>query len=137
MASSFFGIFMLTWALSGFLSLQPWGQSPGPGTGEGIAQSLSGGAADLGSFFQEVDPDEWNEALGGRLAKEVEFVNIQGDPYYLIRGVEEHSLLVAANPGIASENLFDNLFDVARSSLVTRQETFSIESLMRRDSPFP
>ena len=133
-AGSFFGIFMLTWVISGALSLGPWGRAPGPGTGEGIPQSLSGGAADLGSFFQEVDPEEWNAALGGRLAKEVEFVNIQGDPYYLIRGIEEHPLLIAANPGIVSENLFENLFDIARSPLAIRQETFSIESLMSRVS---
>ncbi len=134
MAGSFFGIFMLTWVLSGILSLEPWGRAPGPGTGEGIPQSLSGGTADLGSFFQGVDPDEWNDALGGRLAKEVEFVNIQGDPYYLIRGIEERPLLIAANPGIVSENLFENLFDIAESPLAIRQETFAIESLMSRVS---
>ena len=125
---------MLTWVISGALSLGPWGWASGRGTGEGIAQSLSGGAADLGSFFQEVDPEEWNDALGGRLAKEVEFVNIQGDPYYLIRGIEERPLLIAAIPGIVSENLFENLFDIAESPLATRQETFSIESLMSRVS---
>ncbi len=131
-ARSFFGIFMFTWVLSGALSLEPWGRAPGPGTGEGIPQSLSGGAADLGSFFQGVDHEEWDEALGGRRPKEVEFINIQGDPYYLIRGIEEEPLLISVNPSMASENLFENLFDLAEKPLEIRQETFPIESVMNR-----
>ena len=54
------------------------------------------------------------EALPGRAPKEVEFLRIQGAPYYVARGVEPKPLLVAANP------------------LRIRREPFSIESLMDR-----
>ena len=85
--------------------------------------------ADLGAF-QLVGPEEWNEALGGRAAKEIDFVSIQGDPYYLVRGVEEQPLLVSADQSRASVTLFDR----AERPLEIRQETFPIESLITRVS---
>ena len=109
-----FGVFTVTWLFSGMMSLEPfeWA-SGGGGSGRGVRTAIAGGPLDV-ALFPRVDAAAWEEALPGRPPKEMEFVRIQGDPYYIARGVEAKPLLVAANP------------------LRIRREPFSIESLMDR-----
>lgn len=94
----FFGVFALTWVFSGLLSMEPgnWASSGGMDPG-GIQQLLAGGDLDLNQF-PALDGAAWNKALNGRAAKEVEFQWIQGEPHFVVRGVEPRPLLLSAKP---------------------------------------
>jgi len=109
-----FGVFALTWAMSGFLSMSPfrWFDA-GSGGGRAIPQTLSGGALDL-SLFPPIDPSAWAAALGGRAAKVIELRRIQGEPYFVVRTDDGAPTLVHAAP------------------VAVRREAFSIESLVER-----
>src|SRR5262249_26839324 len=109
----FFGIVTLTWVFSGMLSMEPWFWASGGGSGDGIPDALAGGPLDL-STFPSTTASDWARILPGHSAKEIEFVRIQGESYYVVRGAESHPLLVSANP------------------LQIRREPFSMESLMSR-----
>ena len=83
-----FGVFTLTWVFSGLLSMQPWDWTTTEGgSGAGLRQAFTGRPLELTSFPLP-DADAWRHALGGRTPKEVEFVNVQGEPHYLVRGVD-------------------------------------------------
>jgi hypothetical protein len=124
-----FGIFTFTWVFSGMLSMEPWGWASGGGTGDGIPRALSGGAVDIAKFAP-VDPKVWNEALEGRIAKEVAFINVQGEPYYLVRGADEQPFLVS--PSATGAGASENLFDLVDKPLEVKREPFSIESILER-----
>jgi hypothetical protein len=117
-----FGIFTFTWVFSGLLSMQPLDWASRGTTGDGIPRALRGGAVNL-SDFRAIDAAAWMQALGGRSPKEIGFLRIQGDPYYLVSGVEDKPLLVRAN----SENLF-RLDEPAPPEI--RREPFSVESIV-------
>lgn len=108
-----FGVFTLTWVFSGLLSMEPFSWFSSGGSGNGMRQAFSGGPVDL-ERFKAIDPAAWSAALSGRAAKEIDFVRIQGEPYYVVRGAEEKPVLVAAD------------------SLTVRAEPFSMDSLMSR-----
>jgi len=109
-----FGLFTLTWVFSGLLSMQPWDwTSTEGGSGAGLRQAFTGRPLDLGGF-PIPGAAAWQEALGGRSPKEVEFVNVQGEPYYVVRGVEERPMLLTVQP------------------LAVRTSLFSTESLLAR-----
>ena len=101
-----FGVVSLTWVFSGLLSMEPFFWASGGGTGDRIPQALRGGALDLARFPKP--------ALPGNNIKEVEFLRIQGEPYYLVRGTTDEPLLVSAG------------------SSQIRHESFSTESLLNR-----
>jgi hypothetical protein len=61
-----------------------------------VAEALSGGALDL-SQFPKFDAGAWEPLLSGRPIKEREFRRLQGEPYYVVRGVAP-ALLVATRP---------------------------------------
>ena len=123
-----FGIFTFTWVLSGMLSMQPLGWASRGNTGDGIPLALSGGAKNL-SAFPALDANAWTQALGQRAPKEITFLRIQGDPYYLVSGVEDKPLLVRANQAQSAENLF-HLEE--QTPLEVRREPFSVDSLTSR-----
>jgi hypothetical protein len=101
-----FGVFTLTWVFSGLLSMQPWDWTTTEGgSGAGLRQAFTGRPLDLSSFALP-DAAAWNQALGGRAAKEVEFVNVQGEPHYLVRGVEETPVLMTVHPLAVRTGLF-------------------------------
>jgi hypothetical protein len=108
-----FGVFTLTWVFSGLLSMEPWNWASGGGSGSGMRQAFTGGALDL-SRFPTTDAAAWAQMLPGREIKEIEFLRIQDEPHYAVRGVEPEPVLVSANP------------------LRIRHEPFSMESLMQR-----
>ncbi|HEV8259162.1 MAG TPA: PepSY domain-containing protein, partial [Burkholderiales bacterium] len=84
-----FGVFALTWVFSGLLSMEPFFWASEGGTGERIPQALRGGALDLTRFPKL--------ALPPGQVKEVEFLRIQGEPYYLLRKDSAGPLLVSAD----------------------------------------
>jgi len=105
MTGSVFGFFCLTWVFSGLLSMEPFFWASGGGTGNRISQALRGGPLDLSRFPKL--------ALPPGHFKEVEFLRIQDEQYYVIRNELEGPLLVSAD------------------SSQVRHDIFSTESLMR------
>lgn len=78
-----FGLFALTWAFSGLMSMEPFAWT----NERGLAvrrDALSGGPLELDGFGR-FDADGWTALLGGRVLKELELVRIHGEPYYIAR----------------------------------------------------
>jgi hypothetical protein len=100
-----FGVFSLTWVFSGLLSMEPFFWASGGGTGNRIPQVLRGGSLDFAAF---------EKLPRGEGIKEIDFVTIQGGPYY-----------ISHRPGSEPELI------VARS-LESRREPFSAESVLAR-----
>jgi len=92
-----FGVFTLTWVFSGFLSMEPWDWASEGGLGEGMRAAFSGGPLDI-MQFPSMDPVSWNSIFPDKNIKEVEFLRIQGNPYYAVRGYGEEPTLVSALP---------------------------------------
>ena len=121
LAGAVFGAFTLTWAFSGLMSMDPWGWP----TARGLQldrDTFTGGPLDL-SRFPAKPSEAWKELGRGQDIKEVEFVRLQDDPYYLVQ-------LTPATQG-AEQAVPDQLL-VAADSLSIREEPFSVESLMSR-----
>jgi hypothetical protein len=107
-----FGVFALTWVFSGWLSMEPGNWAASHNSTIRVAEALSGGPLDL-SQFSGFDPRAWEPLLSGRPVKELEFRRLQGEPYYVVRGVAP-ALLVAARP------------------LHVRSDAFPLESIVER-----
>jgi uncharacterized iron-regulated membrane protein len=60
-----FGVFSVTWAFSGMLSMEPWSWASRGGSGDGIYGALAGGPLDLAEF-PAFNAAEWNRLLPGR-----------------------------------------------------------------------
>jgi hypothetical protein len=82
-SGALFGVFTLTFAFSGLVSMEPWGWTNAPGL-ELPRSALSGGALDL-SRFPAWDARAWDRVLDGRPAKEIEFARMLDEPYYVVR----------------------------------------------------
>jgi hypothetical protein len=94
--------------------MQPWDwTSTDGGSGAGLRQALAGRPVNLASFRLPA-ATAWSAALAGRTPKEVEFLNIQGNPHYLVRGVEAKPVLMTVDP------------------LAVRTESFSVPSILSR-----
>ena len=78
-----FGVFTLTWAFSGLLSMEPFEWTNARGL-EVSRDVFTGGPADL-SKFAAMDPATWRRVLDGRGIKEVDFVRILDEHYYVVR----------------------------------------------------
>ena len=101
-----FGVFSLTWVFSGLLSMEPFFWASGGGTGNRVSQALRGGLLDLAGFPKFVLPEQ--------KIKEVEFVRIQGEPYYLVHNGSPEPLLISAFSSQVRRDLFST------ESLLTR-----------------
>jgi hypothetical protein len=100
-----FGFFSLTWVFSGLLSMEPFFWASGGGTGNRIPQALRGGPLNFAEFEQ---------LPRGEAIKEIDFVMIQGEAYY-----------VSHRPGSEPEI-------IATRSLESRHEPFPVESVLAR-----
>jgi hypothetical protein len=78
-----FGIFTLTWAFSGLLSMEPfeWTNARGLDVRRDV---FTGGPVDL-SRFAMMEKATWQRVLDGRGIKEVDFVRIQDEHYFVVR----------------------------------------------------
>jgi hypothetical protein len=132
---AFFGVFTLTWAFSGLLSMEPfeWTDAPGLTVPRDV---FTGGLINL-SKFAAPDPVAWNRVLKGRAIKEVEFERIQDEHYYIVRQAPD-----AREEGRRAERLHqpysvtgsvdrDRVL-LAADTLEVRREPFSTESLLAR-----
>lgn len=90
-----FGVFTLTWAFSGMLSMEPfeWSQRDG-GFESGLHDAFPGGPADR-SEFPALVAANWKNVLGERPIKEIEFAEIMNEPHYIVRGAPDQT----AEPG--------------------------------------
>jgi hypothetical protein len=78
-----FGIFTLTFAFSGLLSMEPYEWT----NAEGLAfdrDTFAGGALDFAAF-PKVEPAVWSRVTESRGIKEVDFTRIQDAAYYVVR----------------------------------------------------
>jgi hypothetical protein len=78
-----FGVFTLTFAFSGALSMEPWDWTNAEGL-ELPRDVLSGGPVEL-TMFTAHNTAAWDQVLGGEPAKEVEFARMLDEPYYIVR----------------------------------------------------
>jgi len=101
-----FGVFSLTWVFSGLLSMEPFFWASGGGTGNRIPQALRGGPLELNAF-EKLPP-----ARAG--LKEIEFVRVQDNSYYVTHSANSDPALVSAR------------------SLELRTEPFPTDSLLER-----
>jgi hypothetical protein len=106
-----FGLFAVTWAFSGLLSMEPFEWTNATGIGV-PPTALSGGRLELAAF-PRMEPAAWQRLLGGAPLKEVELARMQGAPYYIVHR--------ASRPLI-----------VSAMTLEPRTQPFSTESIVSR-----
>ena len=130
-----FGVFTLTWAFSGLLSMEPFAWTNAEGL-EVRRDVFTGGPVDL-KDFQALDAPTWQQLADGRAVKEVDFVRIQDEPYYVVRRAPESELEARKRErlhqpyGVTGQTDPDRLLVSART-LEVRREPFSIDSLVNR-----
>ena len=80
-----FGVFTLTFVFSGWLSMEPWGWATRAGRfGGELREAFTRSAGDLAAF-PALTADAWKTIAAGQLIKEVEYVRIQDEPFFLVR----------------------------------------------------
>lgn len=92
-----FGAAALTWAFSGFLSMEPWGWASDDGDAESrITAALAGGPPDLTRFppFDAPALSPWG--TGATRPKEIELTWIQDAPYYIAHAAAGRGQVVDA-----------------------------------------
>lgn len=123
-----FGVFTLTFAFSGLLSMEPWAWTNAPGLAL-PRDVLTGGPLEL-RRYTTWDRAAWDGVLDGRPAKEIELARIMDEPYYIVRRgsvardegdrerlhqpypirharIEDHRLLVSADGFRVRDQAFD------------------------------
>jgi hypothetical protein len=130
-----FGVFTLTWAFSGLLSMEPFAWTRA--TGLSVRRdAFTGGPVDL-SRFPAMEPAAWARVLDGRSIKEVEFARIQDEHYYVVRQSPDEQRTQAPRerlhqPYNVTGSTEPDRVVVAAKTLEIRREPFSIDSLMTR-----
>ena len=129
-----FGLFTLTWAFSGLVSMEPWGWTEAPGV-EVEREVFTGGAPDL-SQFPAIDATAWQRLLGGRAVKEVDFARLQNDHYFVVRQAPEAAPIDPRERLHAPYDITGRVEPyrvlVHAATLQVRDEPFSAESLLTR-----
>jgi hypothetical protein len=130
-----FGVFTLTWAFSGLLSMEPFEWTNARGV-EVPREALTGGDPDL-SRFTALDAGTWSDVLGGRAIREIEFARIHDAHYYVVRqspltaDVERPRERLHQPYPVTGRVEPDRVLVDART-LDVRREPFSAESLTSR-----
>jgi hypothetical protein len=130
-----FGVFTLTWAFSGLLSMEPYAWT----NAEGLEVSRSvftGGPVELAAFTAP-DAATWDRVLDGRGIKEVEFARIQGEHYYVVRQAPRDAAVAQRRerlhqPYNVSGRVAPDRVLVNARTLEVRHEPFSTASLVAR-----
>jgi hypothetical protein len=129
-----FGVFTLTWAFSGLLSMEPFAWTNAPGI-EVRRDVFTGGRLDLANY-RAMNPAEWEHLVDGRGIKEVELARIQDEHYYMVRLA--HDPEAAKRPERLHQPYYitgraesDRLL-VSAGTLQIRREPFSVDSLLNR-----
>lgn len=83
-----FGVFALTWVFSGLLSMEPFAWTSATGLSIDDA-ALEGEPVDIDAYA-ELAAVDWPRVLGaGVLPKEIEYVQVAGEPYFAVRATAE------------------------------------------------
>jgi uncharacterized iron-regulated membrane protein len=130
-----FGVFTLTFAFSGLLSMEPFAWTSAEGL-DVRRDVFTGGPLDL-SRFGPMDATAWERTMSGRTIKEIEFTRIQDRHYYVVRhaAASEHTLLRPERlhqPYPVTGRAEQDRLLIAADTLEVRREPFSVDSLMAR-----
>lgn len=131
-----FGVLTLTWVFSGMLSMEPWAWTERDGLGRGLRQALTGGPLDL-SAFPATNAETWARVLGDRTVKEVEFVRIMDEPYYVVRGSRDRQAETGwpdggHQPYFVMRDPDRERIVLSAKSLEPRGDGFAVESIVSR-----
>jgi len=130
-----FGVFSVTWAFSGLVSMEPWAWTNQRGV-ELRAGALSGGRLDLAAF-PRMDPAAWDRLLDGGALKEVDLVRMHGDHYYVVRRTREEGRDLGKRERIHQPYQVGGRVDpdrliVSAATLEPRTAPFSTTEIVRR-----
>jgi uncharacterized iron-regulated membrane protein len=129
-----FGVFTLTWAFSGLLSMEPYAWTNANGL-ELPRDVFTGGAADL-TKFPAMEPASWNRLLEGRGIKEVEFERIQDQEYFVVRAegaaVQQGRFERLHQPYQVTGRAERDRVLVSAATLEIRDQPFTADSLVAR-----
>ena len=129
-----FGVFTVTWAFSGLLSMEPfeWTNSRPLEVGGDV---FTGGPIDLRKYAA-MRPAEWDHIVDGRGIKEIELARIHDEHYYMVRLA--HDPEADKRPERLHQPYYitgraeaDRLL-VRADTLQVRRQAFSPESLVAR-----
>jgi hypothetical protein len=130
-----FGVFTLTFAFSGLLSMEPyeWTNARGLALDRGV---FTGGSLDFAGY-PKAEPAVWSRITEGRGIKEVEFARIQDGHYYLVRPTPDPDVVAKRRerlhqPYNVSGRAEADRYLVAADTMQVRQEAFSASSLVAR-----
>jgi hypothetical protein len=130
-----FGLFTLTYAFSGLLSMEPYEWT----NARGLAlerEAFTGGSVDFAGY-PKVEPAVWSRVAEGRGIKEVEFTRIQGDHYYLVRPTPDPDIVAKRRERLHQPYNVSGLAEpdrylVAADTMQVRAEPFSTDSIIAR-----
>ena len=129
-----FGVFTVTWAFSGLLSMEPFAWTNARGL-EVRRDVFTGGAVDLATF-NAMKPAEWDHLVDGRGIKEIELARIQDEHFYIVRLA--HDPEADKRPERLHQPYYitgraesDRLL-VSANTLQIRRDPFSVDSLIGR-----
>jgi hypothetical protein len=130
-----FGVFALTWAFSGLMSMEPWDWTNARGL-EVRRDIFTGGRMDL-AHFGPMDPAAFARVLGDRTLKQVGFTRIQGEDYYTLASTagasrpEQHAERLHQPYPVGRRGEPGRLL-VSAQTLEVRAQPFSVESIVER-----
>ena len=129
-----FGVFTFTFAFSGLLSMEPFAWTSAPDL-RIPREALTGGDLQL-ARFPAMQPEPWAALLGGRALKEVDFVRLQDEPYFVVRSTERAGAEVKRErlhqPYYITGRAERDRMVVAAGTLEPRQTPFTATSLETR-----
>jgi hypothetical protein len=130
-----FGVFALTWAFSGLVSMEPWDWTNARGL-EIQRDALTGGRPDL-ARFGTIDAAAFARALNGRVLKVVGFARLQDHYYYTLASTEgparpEPQLERLHQPYLVARRGEPGRLLVSAETFELRSEPFSVDLILDR-----
>ena len=128
-----FGLFTLTFAFSGLLSMEPYSWT----NAEGLRPqpvAFTGGALDFAAY-PKVEPAAWTRVTEGRGIKEVDFMRMQGGHYYLVRPTPDPDITAKRRerlhqPYDVSGRAEPDTLLIAADTMTVKHEPFSADSIV-------
>jgi len=135
LTGAIFGVFALTWAFSGMLSMEPFAWTRVAGL-QLPSDVLSGGPIELRDY-PRLDEDRWQAMLGQRTLKEIDYLRVDDAPFLLVRYTDQATADAAPHerlhqPYAVALGSGDNELLVDARTLRVRDELFQTETLVAR-----